>query len=132
MDDVGRWELEIEASYTNELGQEVTYTKKIYFTIKDDPNRVIYHPEHVKEEEENEVYYIDEWLSDDTKIGAETWETLKYKAMDPFYTLTPEYIALPEEEKQKVIALIEAQEVQDKQVEGSSDSSDPTREKLDP
>ena len=31
--DVGRWELEIEASYINNLGQEVVYDKKIYFTI---------------------------------------------------------------------------------------------------
>ena len=91
LDDVGRWEIEIEASYTNDLGQEVVYDKKIYFTITGEQTHYV--PEH-KEEEEKEVYYVEDWLSDDTKIANVTWATMKEAAMEPFYNETVEFANL--------------------------------------
>ena len=40
-DDTGRWSLDITASYVNELGQEVEYVKKVYFTVFNEENEVI-------------------------------------------------------------------------------------------
>ena len=84
--DIGRWEVEIEASYTNDLGQEVVYDKKIYFTVES-PKVPTYKPEYVATEEE-EVYKIDSWLSDDTKVSNQTWAEFKETAMKPFFNET--------------------------------------------
>ena len=50
------------------------------------------------EEDEREVYLVEEWLSDDTVIGEVTWETLRDEAMQPFYNETEEFRNLTEVE----------------------------------
>ena len=65
-------------------------------------------PDYSEEKEDEEVFYVEDWLSDETKIADLTWATMKEEAMQPKFNETEKFANLTEVEQQKVEALIEA------------------------